>query len=171
MKVKQIENLDALISEVQFAIHGNPSGHYQHRLHVVLLVLKFRNIQYAADLYQESKRTIQYWMQQFLKDGVEGLRDEERPGRPSQLTDTQKQDLKKVIEESPRVSGYEQNDWDGILLSDYISKRFHIDLKVRRCQYLFHELGFTLQRPRPVSNGNPEAQAEFKKKLKKSWQK
>lgn len=41
MKVKQIENLDTLISEVQDA--------YQHRLLVVLLVLKFRNIQYAAD--------------------------------------------------------------------------------------------------------------------------
>jgi len=112
MKVKQIGkgNLDALISKVQDAIHGNPSGHYQHRLHVVLLVLKFRNIQYAAELYQEPKRTIQYWMQQFLKDGVEGLRDEIRPGRPGSLTDSQKQALEKVIEESPRLLGYKQND-------------------------------------------------------------
>lgn len=171
MRVKQIENLDTLISEVQIAIHGNPEGHYQHRLHVVLLVLQFQNVQYAATLYQEPKRTIQYWMQQFLLNGTEGLRDETRSGRPSQLTESQKKSLKKIIEEPPRYVGYEQTDWDGKLLAHYIAKKYHLNLKVRRCQYLFHELGFTLQRPRPVANGDPIAQAEFKKKLKKSWQK
>ncbi|RPH75825.1 winged helix-turn-helix domain-containing protein [bacterium] len=46
--------------------------------------------------------------------------------------------------------------------------KFHINLKARRCQYLFHELGFTLQRPRPVADGDPVAQAEFKKNRKNS---
>ena len=171
MRVSQIENRDDLISQVQEAIHSNPEGHYQHRLHVVLLVLQFRNIQYAASLYQEPKRTIQYWMQQFLLYGIEGLRDDVRPGRPSQLTASQKQALQKAMEGSPRYLGYEQTDWDGKLLSYHIAKKYHIALKVRRCQYLFHELGFTLQRPQSIATGDPVAQEEFKKKPKRSWQK
>ena len=169
MRVSQIKNRETYIEKLQEAIHKNPEGRYQHRLHVILVVLQFQNIEYAANLYQEPKRTIQYWMQQFLSKGVDGLRDETRSGRPSQLTDNQKESLRKILEDPPRYVGYERNDWDGILLSDYIRKKFHIDLKVRRCQYLFHELGFTLQRPRQVSNGDPQAQAEFKKKPKQSW--
>jgi len=166
IKVSQIKNIDTLISQVQSTIHNNPGGHYQHRLHVILLVLKFRNIQYAVDLYQEPKRTIQYWMQQFLKYGVEGLKDEKRPGRPSQLTKSQKQALKRAIEQTPRDLGYEQNDWDGKLLSHHIAEVYHINLKVRRCQYLFHELGFTLQKPRPVCTGDLRLKEEFKKNKK-----
>lgn len=171
MRVSQIKNRDALIAQLQEAIHENPEGHYQHRLHIVLLVLQFQNVQYAATLYQEPIRTIQYWMQQFLSEGTNGLRDEPRPGRPSQLTVSQKETLRKILENPPRYVGYERNDWDGKLLSHYIANHFHLELKVRRCQYLFHELGFTLQRPRPVADGDPVAQAEFKKKPKKSWKK
>lgn len=169
MRVSQIKNREEYIEKLQEAIRENPEGHYQHRLHVVLLALQFQNVQYAATLYQEPIRTIQYWMQQFLSEGTEGLRDEPRSGRPSQLTASQKETLRKILEKPPSTVGYERNDWDGILLSDYIRKKFHIDLKVRRCQYLFHELGFTLRRPRPVADGDPVTQAEFKKKPKKSW--
>jgi transposase len=171
MRVSQIKNRDTLIAQLQEAIHENPEGHYQHRLHVVLLVLQFQNVHYAATLYQEPKRTIQYWMQQFLSAGMDGLRDKPRSGRPSQLTASQKATIQKILENPPRYVGYERNDWDGKLLSHYIAKQFHLNLKVRRCQYLFHELGFTLQRTRSAANGDPIVQAEFQKKPKKSWQK
>ena len=59
------------------------------------------------------------------------------------------------------------NVWDGITLSAYIKEKFGIDFSVRSCQRLFHELGFSLIRPRPFpSKGyeNAAARDEFKKK-------
>lgn len=132
IKVSQIKNCEAYIEKLQEAIYNNPGGRFQHRIHVILIILQFQSIEYDAILYQEPKRTIQFWMQQFLSKGTDGLRDEPHSGRPSQLTDDQKEKLRKNISDPPRYVGYERSDRDGILLSDYIRKKFHIDLKIRR---------------------------------------
>ena len=44
--------------------------------------------------------------------------------------------------------GYHQNLWDGVLLSHHLDQNYSVSLGVRQCQRLFHQLGFSLQRPR-----------------------
>lgn len=91
----------------------------------------------------------------------------ERPGRPSRLSPTHEEKIRKHLLLSPRKFSYDQNIWDGPLLSHHLEKQFSIYLKVRQCQNLFHKLGFTLQRPRrQASNSNPKQQEEFKKNSK-----
>ena len=56
--------------------------------------------------------------------------------------------------------------WDGILLSKFIKERYGVELKPRRCQYLFHELGFSLKRARKVAaQSSQEERNVFKKTL------
>lgn len=83
MILDQVKDPDVYLQSLQEAIHSHPQGRYHHRLHVVLMVLRLRSTQEAALLYQESLRTVQHWMQQFFKQGVEGLQDETIPGKPS----------------------------------------------------------------------------------------
>ena len=50
------------------------------------------------------------------------------------------------------------------MLSEHILKRYGVFLKVRRCQELFHILGFSYKRPRKIAYGAlPEAKDDFKK--------
>ncbi|WP_258188323.1 helix-turn-helix domain-containing protein [Candidatus Hakubella thermalkaliphila] len=64
----------------------------------------------------------------------------------------------------PRDLDYDQNLWDGVLLSHHLQKHYGISLGVRQCQRLFHQLGFTLQRPRRQAHeADPLQQEAFKK--------
>ena len=85
---------------------------------------------------------------------------------PTRLSTPQLERLRNNIRRSPRELGYDQNLWDGVLLSHHLTKEYSISLSVRQCQRLFHGLGFSLQRPsRQPSEAKPELQNAFKKLL------
>ena len=99
--------------------------------------------------------------------GFESLRPKKQPGRPSRLSDYQKKSIKDDIIKGPAEFGF--NVWDGKTLSEHIEKKYGVSLKVRQCERLFHELGFSLIRPQTFpSKGekdNPAREA-FKKNFK-----
>ncbi len=76
----------------------------------------------------------------------------------------QKQEIRQALCEPPEKSGVAANVRDGKSLSWYIENKYGIELKVGRCQELFHELGFSLKRARPVvAGGNPGKKGASKK--------
>ena len=164
MRRLQIPDVETLLAAVQDEISHTAEGRYYHRLHVILHVLKGASCYEAAKIYSHSPRTVQYWVHRLTRYGLAGLWEGKRPGRPSRLLPLQKERLRKHLLSSPREFGYNQNIWDGPLLSYHLEKEFSVHLGVRQCQYLFHHLGFTLQRPRRRSSrGNPREQEVFKK--------
>ena len=144
-----IPDVETFIAAIQDEISRTPEGRYFHRLHVILYVLQGASSYDAAYLYGHSARSIQYWIQRLISYGLQGLWDRDHPGRPSRLS---------------RELGYEQNFWDGPLLSYHLKEQYHVSLSVRQCQRLFHKLGFTLQRPRlKAHEADPFKQEDFKK--------
>jgi hypothetical protein len=80
------------------------------------------------------------------------------------LSASELQKLGNEIQRSPRELGYDQNLWDGVLLSHHLAKDYSVSFSVRQCQRLFHQLGFSLQRPRrQASEADPLQQEAFKK--------
>ena len=79
--------------------------------------------------------------------------------------------MKLILSETDirRVQTEEQGyyKWDGLTLSDYIKEKYNIDLKVRQCQRLFHELGFSRIRPQ-ISPSKGENNEEERKAFKKN---
>jgi transposase len=166
MAMKRIEFPDS--SEVKEIlrkeIRRNDDARYDHRLHAVLLAVDGQSPYEVAELLGDSPRSIYNWITRFRQEGLEGLREEERPGRPSRLTDRQTKALAQDLVRSPADFGYGQPIWDGALLSYHVEKRFGVSLGVRQCQRVFHNLGMRLLRPRTFPKGaDLEKQAEFKK--------
>ena len=143
-----IPDADTFIAAIQDEISRTTEGRYFHRLDVVLYVLQGASSYDAARLFGHSPRTIEYWVHWLISGGLAGLWEGKRPGRPSRLVPAEEQKLRNEIQRSPRELGYEQNLWDGVLLSHHLEKNYSISLGVRQCQRLFHKLGFSLQRPR-----------------------
>jgi transposase len=108
------------------------------------------------------------WIHRFEKDGLAGLTEGERPGRPSRLGATQMADVEIALRQSPAQSGMEGGGvWDGKTLSGYLAQKFGVEIKARQCQRLFRQLGFRLRKPRPViAQADPQAQATHKKTLR-----
>ena len=164
MKRITIPDVETFVAAIQDELSRTREGRYFHRLHVVLYVLHGASSYEAARLYAHSPRTIEYWVHRLLCHGLAGLCEGERPGRPSRLSPLEQQRLRNEIRRSPRELGYEQNLWDGLLLSHHLQEHYAISLSVRQCQRLFHKLGFTLQRPRrQAREADPLQQGAFKK--------
>ena len=79
--------------------------------------------------------------------GFEALRPQQRPGRPSKLTDKQLKEIDAAIQNDPKEYGFKV--WDGPSLSAHIKKQYAIDISVRQCQRLFRNLGYSHIRPQP----------------------
>lgn len=146
------------------AIHGDSTARYLHRCHIVLFVIQFQNVAKASLFFNKPRRTIQTWISDYLKEGLNGLKDKKRSARSSVLTDIQLVKIKEDLQKNPM--NYKQACWDGKLLSYHLLKHYKVKLGVRQYQRLFHKLGFSLQRPRTVSTGDKEEQDKFKKNKK-----
>lgn len=164
MRKFEIKDSNIMQVAVQQEILRSDESRYDHRLHGILLVCSGSSCYEVADLFKHSPRTIQYWVHRFEQSGFAGLKDMDKPGRPSTITEKIRDILEKDLRRSPREFGYQQNLWDGKLLSHHLAKRKKIDLSVRQCQRLFHQFGFRRRKPRPmIANADPVAQEAYKK--------
>jgi len=171
MKRLSIKNKEEIKSKIQGYFLKNEEAKFIHRLHGVLLFLEKENesCDSIGALFGNSPRTVSNWVNRVNETGnIESLRSKKQPGRPSRLSEEQRQELKKVIQEAPEKHGIPINIWDGKSLSYYIEKQYNIVMKTRTCQRLFRQLGFTLKRARPVvARANEEKKAESKKNFKR----
>jgi len=164
MKRLEIAKLEEAKKLIRTEIHRTDESRLQHRLHCVLLLCDGKKCSEVSELFGDSLRVLQNWIKEFNKAGIDGLRDHNRPGRTPKLSSEDLARLNKDLRTLPRDLGYYQNLWDGKLLSHHIKTCYGIELKVRQCQNLLHDLGFRRRKPRPlIAKADPEKQEAFKK--------
>src|SRR5260370_39007300 len=89
-------------------------------------------------------RSVENWVHRFDQQGLAGLTEGERSGRPSRLKEKQVKEINRVLREKPSDAGMRVNLWDGKTLSAWIDKTYGIQLGVRQCQPLFRQFEFHL---------------------------
>lgn len=167
MKASKITDRENVIFILQDEIRRSYEARYDHRLHAILLVAQGMSGRQAAQLLGDSPRTVAYWVQRFEAEGLAGLADADRPGRPRKLNQNQLYQIEQALRKFPFEVGLSVNLWDGKALSAYIKQKFGIQLGVRQCQRLFRQLGFRLRKPRSkIAHSDPSKKEEFKKNSK-----
>lgn len=164
--MKQLTVKDPVLMQIaiQEEIQRSEESRYDHKLHGVLLVANGYDSYQVAEMFGQNPTTIQRWVKKFNAFGFSGLKDGERTGRPSLLSDKQWQQLGEDLRKLPEVFNYPQGFWDGKLMSLHLKKKYKVEIGVRQCQRIFNQLGFRQRKPRPViANADPEAQKGFKK--------
>ena len=164
MKALTISDTANMIMGLQDEIRRNDASRYDHRLHGVLLVAQGLTCPQVAAFLGDSSRTVVNWVQRFEVQGLAGLSEGERSGRPSRLTGKQLARVATALRSSPTQFGLPTEMWDGPTLSEFLGRELGVRLKVRQCQRLFRQLGFRLRKPRPrVAQADPQLQAAHKK--------
>ncbi len=162
--MKRLRISDDRKKEIIGEIRRSDESKYDHRLHGILLVANGMSPYRVSDVMGDSPRSVENWVNSFLKDGFGSLREPERPGRPPRLSDIM-ESISLDLRKNPMDLGYSRNLWDGKLLSHHIKRRYGMDIGTRQCQRIFHKLGFRLRKPRPlIAKGDAEKKVEFKKK-------
>ena len=168
MKALRIADAATVVLGLQDEIGRSEESRYDHRLHGVLLVAQGLTCPEVAGLLGDASRSVEYWVRRFEEDGLAGLQEGERSGRPRRLSAKQLGELGAILRKSPRDVGLGGNLWDGKTLSAWIARQYGTVLRVRQCQRLFRQLGFRLRKPRPmVAQADPERQKEHKKNSKR----
>ena len=164
MKKAKITDAETVILILQDEIRRSYEARYDHRLHAILMVAQGMGCRNVAQLLGDSPRTVAYWVKRFEAEGLSGLADADRSGRPSRLDEQQIQLIELALRSHPSQYGLAGNLWDGKLLCHFIGQQFGVELGVRQCQRLFRRLGFRLRKPRPlIAKADPERQEIFKK--------
>jgi transposase len=164
MKPHQIKDAEDIILGLQDEIRRTEEARYDHRLHAILLVAQGMSSRKAAELLGDSPRAVQYWVRHFEDQGLGGVVDNERPGRPRKLLKKQYDAISTALRKSPREFGLNVVLWDGKTVSTFIREVYKVKLSVRQCQRMFRQLGFRLRKPRPkLASADIEEQKRYKK--------
>lgn len=162
MKKLSRSDTETVILILQDEIRRSYEARYIHRLHAILMVAQDMSCRQVAHLLGDSPRTVAYWVKRFETEGLPGLTDADRSGRPSKLNQEQIQTIERALRSHPSRYGLAGKLWDGKLLSHFIDQQFGIQLGVRQCQRLFRRLGFRFRKPRlAIANADPQSQHDF----------
>lgn len=148
MREYTIESLsDEERKELKDLYEHSSKDRVKKRAHMVLLSDMGYNLKEIARIVMVSPKTAATQVHAYEEEGIEGLYDEEIPGRPSSLDEEQEEQIDEWLKGSPREEGYNQSNWTMRLLAYHINKEFGIDLSEERVKNLPMIGGFVLSSP------------------------
>ena len=92
------------------------------------------------------------WQKAFVLRGMDSLVYRHGGGRPAQLTPKQKKRVGELIDAGPHVVGFETACWNSVLIRVLIWREFGVLYNRRYVCTFLHNLGFSLQKARFVSD-------------------
>ncbi len=134
------------------------------RMLAIALVMEGASRTYAAEAGGMTRQTLRDWVHRYNEEGVAGLRDRPRPGRPPQLKEAQLERLDALVETGPDIAEHGVVRWRRVDLQAVIAKEFEVNLSERHVGRLLRQRGFTRLSARPRHPKTDEgAQETFKK--------
>lgn len=132
------------------------------RIHAVLLNNDKNTSGEIAKILMASPSKVSEWLKIFSEQGVEGLMEGHRSGRPSRLDDLDKILLCDIIDSGPISYGYVSGLWTSIRIADVIADEFGIEYHPGHVRKLLQEFGFSVQNPKRVlARADKEKQAKW----------
>jgi transposase len=125
-----------------------------------------------AEMYGVTEKTIYNWLARLdrLADEPveEVIYDDDRPGRPSKLTEIEHQRLEDELLQPPTEVGYDASAWTPTLAQRYIAETFGTDYCIRQVRELMTEAGLSYKTVRSASNdADPRAQQAWQEGFEK----
>jgi transposase len=139
-------------------------GRVSARLLALANALDGRPREEAAKLAGMTGQTLGDWVHRYNAQGLEGLRDRPRPGRPCALDEGQQAALKAMVLRGPNLERDGRVAWRARDLGALVEARFGVRYGESGMLKLLKGLDLSWQKTRPVHpEADPKAQERFKK--------
>ena len=157
---------DIPAEELRRLARQETDGRVACRLLAVANALHGRSRGQAARLAGMDRETLRDWVIRFNAEGVEGLRDRPKSGRPSWLDEGQLATFKALVLRGPDPERDGVSTWRAKDLCRIVQGRFGVVYSENGMLRLLHDLDLSWQKARPIHSGaNRKAQEAFKKKF------
>src|SRR3954465_2316943 len=134
------------------------------RMLALALVLDGMSREEAARAAGTDRQTLRDRVHRYNAEGVEGLRDRPRPGRPCALDEGRQAALKGLILRGPKLERDGCVAWRARDLRGLVERRFGVRYSESGVRRLLRGLALLWQKARPVHpEADPKAQERFKK--------
>ncbi|KAA6338837.1 hypothetical protein EZS27_013185 [termite gut metagenome] len=163
---KQRLQVHADVSTIKSQLRKDEKYSQGIRLYVVYQIAQGKKAEDLEELYQTSHKSICNWVHRYNAEGLSGLIDRPRKGRPCRLSASQQEMVKQAVLNTPEQYGYHSATWTGAMVMSYIANTFGISYKKAQIYNLLHVLGLSFQRGRasyPEANEREEQVMAIKK--------
>ena len=131
-------------------------GRVSERIHFVLLCHRGYSAPQIGELFNYTEETVRSWLKRYQEQGLSGLIDEPRSGRPPKDPL-----LNGVVEcqigQSPRCFGYLRSFWTILALTAHLASYLKIKVSSATVRRAVTAIGYSWRRPRlsPVKKSDP----------------
>ncbi len=125
-----------------------------------LYFIKYRyegvSVEDAAERVGISKPVAYIWQDRWNKEGYEGLKPKFAGGKPSKLSEDQKEQLKNILNK--------RDDWTTDEIKKLISEEFMVEYSLKQIRIILRKFGMKLAKPFPHDYRRPDNAEEILKK-------
>jgi len=127
------------------------------RISALLGLARDETVSQVAETCSVCRQTVYNWLKAFMLDGASSLAYRWWRGRKPRLTKKQKRRLVELIEGGPLGAGYPTACWTSLLIQQLILREFDVLYNRHYVCQLLHNLGFSFQKAKFVSDHLDEA--------------
>jgi transposase len=137
--------------------YGQGALRVVRRIQALLALADTLSVREVAERLSLGEQTVRDYRNAFLLRGLASLSYKRPPGRPSKLTKSQRRELAALLKAGPQAAGYTSGCWNTPMIQDLIQNRFGVSYHPHYLATLLHNLGFSYQKARFVSDHLNEA--------------
>jgi transposase len=164
-----ITRTDFTSAELRVEARRTDDTKQTRRLLAIAMVLDGVPRAMAAETCAMDRQTLRDWVHRFNAEGISGLSDRLRPGRPSSLSAAQQAEVANWVEAGPDLEKDGVVRWRRADLCERIKVSFGVTLDVRTVGKLLHKLEFSRISARPQHPKSDEAAQQAFKKTSAIW--
>ncbi len=136
------------LAEVEQSINGSPYPEVRQRAIAIRLLHLGQSPQQVAQIVLVTSNTIYAWHKRWRAQGISGLRDGHRTGRPAKADQAYLKELERVLEIDPRTLGLPFTIWTINRLRLYLAEQTEILLSYTRFRALLSREGYRWKEPK-----------------------
>jgi transposase len=136
------------LAEIERALRQDNRAEVRQRATVLRLLHLGHKPEGVAEQQMVSVPTIYNWHKLWREQGIEGLANKPKTGRPAQATEAYCQKLEETLDKEPAEYGYRFAIWTSDRLRAHLEKETGIWLSEGRFRALLNKRGYRYRRPK-----------------------
>lgn len=132
-----VEELEATMVEID--------GYREvQRLIAAIIYKRGPSVPMLAEWLDKREATIYEWFNRLEAEPIgEAIQDDQRPGRPSKLTETEREKFESLLQHSPEKIGYDASDWTPELVRQFLYQEFDAEYTLRHVRRMMKDAGIS----------------------------
>lgn len=160
---------DKELERIQKGMHHSSKAEVRQRATAIHLLHMGQSPKEVSQWLAVSVGSIYNWHNRWRADGLKGLENQPKSGRPKNADEAYCQLLEDVLEQEPAVYGYGFGIWTVDRLREHMRRETGISLSNRRFRALLKELGYVYRRPKHDLTSLQDAEEKQRTKTLLDW--